>query len=119
MCQIDSPDANFEEAKVNSVKLCPKNISLIISKKNNDFDPINGKIKINGDGARMTRNSNFILLSFPILQTRESVMSDKGNRTLGIVNGSQSYLIFFKGGGLGNQHCYILNSTSMIVLRED
>ena len=97
MCQIDSPDANFEEAKVNSVKLCPKNISLIISKKNNDFDPINGKIKIkiNGDGARMTRNSNFILLSFPILQTRESVMSDKGNRTLGIVNGSQSYLIFF------------------------
>ena len=43
----------------------------------------------------MTRNSNFILLSFPILQTRESVMSDKGNRTLGIVNGSQSYLIFF------------------------
>ena len=97
MCQIDSPDANFEEAKVNSVKLCPKNISLIISKKNNDFDPINGKIKIkiNGDGTRMTRNSNFILLSFPILQTRESVMSDKGNRTLGIVNGSQSYLIFF------------------------
>ena len=91
MCQIDSPDANFEEAKVNSVKLCSKIISLIISKKNNDFNPINGKIKINGDGARMTRNSNFTLLSFPILQTGESVMSAKGNRTLGIVNGSQSY----------------------------
>ena len=87
MCQIDSPDANFEEAKVNSVKLCSKNIFLIMSQKNNDFDPINGK---------MTRNSNFILLSFPILQTGESVTSAKGNRTLGIVNGSQSYLIIRK-----------------------
>ena len=67
-------------------------------KENNGFDPINSKIKIkiNGDGARMTRNSNFILLSFPILQTRESVMSAKENRTLGIVNGSQSYLIIRK-----------------------
>ena len=62
-------------------------------KQNSDFDPINDKIKIkiNGDGARMTRNSNFILLSFSILQTEESVMSAKGNRTLGIVNGTESY----------------------------
>ena len=49
------------------------------------------QIKINGDGARMTRNSNFILLSFSILQTVESVMSAKGNRTIAIVNGSESY----------------------------
>ena len=93
MCQIDPPDANFEEAKVNSVKLCSKNISLIISKKNNDFDPINGriKIKIKGDGARMTRNSTFILLSFCILPTGESVMPAKGNRTLGILRGCQNY----------------------------
>ena len=58
MCQIDPPDANFEEAKVTSVKLCSKNISLIISKKNNDFK----------------QTSKFILLSFSILQTGESVM---------------------------------------------
>ena len=39
----------------------------------------------------MTRNSNFLLLSFSILQTRESVMSTKGNRTIGIVNGTEGY----------------------------
>jgi len=57
-------------------------------KQNPDFDTINDKIKIkiNGDGARMTRNSNFILLSFSVLQTGESVMSAKGNRTIGIIN---------------------------------
>ena len=57
-------------------------------KQNPDFDTINNKIKIkiNGDGARMTRNSNFILLSFSVLQTGESVTSAKGNRTIGIVN---------------------------------
>ena len=37
----------------------------------------------------MTRNSNFLLLSFSILQTRESVMSTKGNRNIGIVNGTE------------------------------
>ena len=39
----------------------------------------------------MTNNSNFILLSFAILQTGESVMSAKGNRTIGIVNGKEDY----------------------------
>ena len=74
------------------MKLCSKTISLIFSRKS-DFDPITDKIKIkiNGDGAIMTRNSNFILLSFSILQTGESVITAKGNRTLGIVSGSESY----------------------------
>ena len=75
MYQIDPADANFEETKVNLVKLFSKNISLIISKKNNDFK----------------QPSKFILLSFSILQTGESVMPAKGNRTLGIVKGSQNY----------------------------
>ena len=37
----------------------------------------------------MTRDSNFILLSF--LQTGESEMSAKGNGTIAIVNSSESY----------------------------
>jgi hypothetical protein len=49
------------------------------------------QIKISGDGAKMTNNSNFILLSFAILQTGESVMSAKGNRTIGVVNGKEDY----------------------------
>ena len=49
------------------------------------------RIKISGDGAKITNNLNFILLSFAILQTGESVMSAKGNRTIGIVNGKEDY----------------------------
>ena len=37
------------------------------------------QIKISGDGAKMTNNANFILFSFAILRTGESVMSAKGN----------------------------------------
>ena len=93
MCQIDPLHAKFEGAKVSSVETVFKEHISAFLKQNSDFDPITDKIKIkiNGDGARMTRNSNFILLSFSILQTEESVMSAKGNRTLGIVNGSESY----------------------------
>ena len=32
------------------------------------------QIKISGDGAKMTRNSSFILLSFSLLQSRKDVM---------------------------------------------
>lgn len=46
------------------------------------------QIKINGDGARMTLNSSFVLLSFSILQTGEQVMMAKGNRTIAIFNGN-------------------------------
>ena len=93
MCKIEPLNAKFEGAKVTSVETVFKIHISDFLKQNSDFDPITDKIKIkiNGDGARMTRNSNFILLSFSILQTEESVMSAKGNRTLGIVNGTESY----------------------------
>ena len=49
------------------------------------------QIEITGDEAKMTNNSNFILLSFSILQIDENVMSAKGNMTIGIVNGKENY----------------------------
>lgn len=49
------------------------------------------KVKISGDGAKMSRTTNFMLLSFSLLQTGEKVMSSKGNRTLCIVNGPEKY----------------------------
>ncbi|EDO30267.1 predicted protein, partial [Nematostella vectensis] len=60
---------------------------------NPDFDYANEtlKVKINGDGARMTRNSNFIFLTFSILQTGANLMSAKGNRNIAAVNASESY----------------------------
>lgn len=48
-------------------------------------------IKINGDGAHMTHNSTFVLLSFSIIPTGEQVMTAKRNRTLAILNGKENY----------------------------
>ena len=39
------------------------------------------KVKLSGDGARMSRVSNFILLSFSILQSADDLLSSKGNIT--------------------------------------
>ena len=68
MCKIEPLNAQFEGAKVTSVETLFK---IHISDFLKHFDPITDKIKIkiNGDGARMTWNSNFILPSFSILQT--------------------------------------------------
>ena len=37
------------------------------------------KVKLSGDGARMSRVSNFILLSLSILQSKDDLLSSKGN----------------------------------------
>ena len=47
------------------------------------------QVKISGDGAHMTRNSSFILLSFSLLQNEDDVMSASGNHTFAIVKGSE------------------------------
>ena len=39
----------------------------------------------------MTRNSNFILLSFSLLQASEDVMAAKGNHTIAVVRGKEDY----------------------------
>ena len=49
------------------------------------------KIKISGDGAKMTHSSNFILLSFSLLQQTDSVMSARGNHTIAVVKGEEKY----------------------------
>ena len=49
------------------------------------------QIKINGDGAQMTHNSSFVLLSFSILQTGDQVVTAKGNRALAVLNGKEDY----------------------------
>lgn len=37
------------------------------------------KVKLSGDGARMSRVSNFILCTLSILQSKEDLLSSKGN----------------------------------------
>ena len=43
------------------------------------MEPI--KVEISGDGARMRRNSNYIIMSFSILQKEEELMSSRGTCT--------------------------------------
>ena len=49
------------------------------------------KVQISGDGANMTRSSNFILMSFAILQSTDDVLAAKGNHTIAVVKGKEDY----------------------------
>ena len=51
------------------------------------------KVKLSGDGAKMTRSSNFILISFALLDSSEDVMSAKGNHKIAAARGSENYLM--------------------------
>ena len=53
-------------------------------------DPI--KVKISADGAKMSRTTNFMIISFALLQAGKSVMSSRGNRTVAIVNGPEKFI---------------------------
>ena len=48
------------------------------------------QVKLSGDGARMTRSTNFMMFSFALLQ-QGNVMSSKSNRTVAIINGKEDY----------------------------
>lgn len=43
-----------------------------------DFENRGVKVKISGDGARMTLNTSFIILSFALLQNYSDLMSARG-----------------------------------------
>ena len=49
------------------------------------------QIKISGNGARMTRTSSFILMSFALLDLGDDVMAAKGNHTIALVKGKENY----------------------------
>ena len=49
------------------------------------------QVKLSGDGARMSRTTNFMMMSFTLLQLHENVMSPKDNRTVAIINGPEKY----------------------------
>ena len=92
MCHLDPLQGKHIGAKVSSVEaLFQEHIQDYLHQNPSFSTDDKIQIKINGDGARMTRNSNFILLSFSILQTEQSVMSAKGNRTIAVVNASEGY----------------------------
>jgi hypothetical protein len=51
------------------------------------------KVKISGDGAQMTRTSNFILMSFALLQFTDDILAAKGNYTIVVVKSKEDYIV--------------------------
>lgn len=90
LCHLVSLPGPYQGSKVYSVTdLLKLHISDFLKQDSTFSGKI--RIKLNGDGARMTRNSNFIILSFAILQSGQDVMSAKGNRTIAIVDSPENY----------------------------
>ena len=90
VCHIDCLPWSQPGAKVHAVKDVIKEYVAEYLQETPNTTKL--QIKINGDGARMTRNSTFVRLSFSILQTGEQVMTAKGNRTIAILNGKGDYI---------------------------
>lgn len=49
------------------------------------------QVKLGGDGARMSRSTNFMMMFFTFLQLKKKVMSPKHNRTIAVFNGPEKY----------------------------
>ena len=92
LCHLTPTPGSCEGAQVSFETLLLQQISAF-KKENPEFHYGNEtlKIKISGDGAKMTQKSNYILLSCVLLQRQDEVMSAKGNHTIAVVNGSEKY----------------------------
>ena len=92
ICHVTRTPGNADGAQVSFTDLLKERISDLIAKTEDvNFMGKPIQVKISGDGARMTRNSNYILLSFALIQTGNKVMSAGGNHTIAVVKGSESY----------------------------
>ena len=92
LCHVTPTPGQFEGAQVSFKTVLSEQISAIIKEKTNfNINTDKLKIKISGDGPKMSQKSNFVLLSSTFLQQENEVMSAKGNHTFAVVNGSEKY----------------------------
>ena len=91
LCHIERVPGQYPGAQLSFSETLRKHIREFLN--SHPTHPLDEPMKINisGDGAKMSRTTNFMLLSFSILQTGDQVMSSKGNRTIGIVSGPEKY----------------------------
>ena len=88
ICHISPTPGEAEGAQVSFSELLKERIQDYVA---NHPNVDNIEVKISGDGARMTRNSSFILLSFALLHSGDDVMAAKGNHTIAVVRGKEDY----------------------------
>ena len=94
LCYVTSTSGKFEGAQIPFKSVLSQQISA--SEQENpafDFDNETFEIKISGDGAKMTEKTNYILLFYAPLQTKDEVMAAKGTHTIAVVNGIEKYEI--------------------------
>ena len=92
LCHIEKVPGQFPGAQISFSETLKDHIrEFLKSHPDHDVtdDPI--KVKISADGAKMSKTTNFMILSFALLQTGKNVMSSSGNRSLAIVNGPKKY----------------------------
>jgi hypothetical protein len=99
MCHITSTPGEEHGAQLPFKELLKNRIKeYTIAHPNVVRDNETIKVKISGDGANMTRSSNFILMSFAILQSTDDVLAAKGNHTIAVVKGKEDYDVL--------KHCF-------------
>ena len=91
MCHITSTPGDEEGAQVSFKELLKERIKDYVTTHPTVGQGEAIKVKISGDGAHMTRNLNFILMSFALVESDHDAMAAKGNHTIGVVNGKEDY----------------------------
>lgn len=91
MCSISSTPGSADGAQISFNSLLEERVKSFID-SNPTFDTNETiKIKVSGDGAKMTNSSNFVIFSLSLLQKTDDVMSGRGNHTIAIVKGAEKY----------------------------
>lgn len=87
---IERTPGKFPGANINFTSTLSDHIRQLLTEKP-ELKDSTIQVKLSGDGARMSRTTNFMLMSFALLQLNENVMSSKHNRTVAIINGPEKY----------------------------
>ena len=78
MCHITSTPGNEEGAQVSFKELLREMIKDYVTTHPTVISQVETvQVKISGDGDRMARSSNFILMSFALLQSSDDIMAAK------------------------------------------
>jgi hypothetical protein len=92
MCHINALPGDQEGAQVSFKELLKERVqNYITSHPNIISDGVPLRVKISGDGANMTRSSNYILMTFGLLDAPEDIMAANGNHTIAVVKGKEDY----------------------------
>ena len=99
MCSISRLPGKFDGCEVDFEEILTKCLQQFVN-KNPDFDYNNSaRIKFSGDGAQMSRDTNFVILTVAMLDDKNDAMAAKGNHTLAVVKASEKYEVLKEACG--------------------